>query len=126
MDKILEFEKGNSIGPNKYFRFQCDCLTPLEAMDIEVGERSTDKMLEKNKDVQIDNMDIHIESNVPGGKYFVISMWSDPSNFKGRIKEIWGLICGRRFDWREFTVRQEDLQSLSDLFNPSIPYDNLP
>ena len=38
MDKILEFKKGKLFDEHsKHYRFQCDCLTPDDAMDVEVA-----------------------------------------------------------------------------------------
>jgi len=101
MDKLLELPKDGSFGASKLYRFQCDCLSAKDAMDIEVSE------------------------GPPSKKYFIISMNVIPLSLKGRIKDSWSALRGK-WSWREFVVRSEDAKNLSDVFNPDIPYDDLP
>lgn len=104
MDKILEFEKGKLFDENsKYYRFQCECLSPEDAMDIEVT--SADKDGES--------------------KYVVITMHLKREGLWGRIKDAISLLRGD-YCWREFVVRKEDMKYLSDIFNTKKGYSKLP
>lgn len=86
MEKILEFED------SKHYRFQCDCLTPSDAMDV---------------DVEIGG----------GKKYITIAMYFLGNGIWDRIKYAYWILRGR-WQWREFAVREEDYQHLSDIFKP--------
>ena len=104
MEKIREFYKGMSSDENtKYYRFQCDCLAPLDAMDISVESWG---VKDKNK-------------------YFTISMYFIEKSLWNRLKYAWEIICGD-WTWREFCVRKEDEKYLSDIFNPDKKYSELP
>jgi len=105
MEKILEFKKDrhNSVPPSKYYRFQCDCLTPSDAMDIEVESVCNDD----------------------SEKYFTIEMNFVGTGFWGRVKYAFQILRGK-WAWREFIPRNEDYKNLSDLFNPDIKFNDLP
>ena len=104
MEKLLEFEKDKIFDErSKYYRFQCDCLTPSDAMDIGVdscGKDDEDKCL-------------------------TISMYFDGTGLLSRIKYAWQIIKGH-WCWREFIVREEDFKHLSDIFNPDKKFSELP
>ena len=102
MEKLLEFEKGKLSDENsKHYRFQCDCLTAADAMDITVDE-------------------VH-----DGGKYFVLTMDFRGMSCWDRIKYAWQILRGH-WTWREFIVREEDTRHLSDILNPDKKYSELP
>ena len=104
MEKLLEFRKGKLFGQDsKYYRFQCDCLSAADAMDVCV--ESTGK----------DNED----------KFFIITMNFLGTGFWNRMKYAFQILKGH-WAWREFVVRQEDTQDLSDIFNPGKKYSELP
>lgn len=104
MDKILEFKKGKINDKNsKYYRFQCDCLTPEDAMDIEVESWGED---DENK-------------------AFTISMYFRGCDLWSRIKYAIAILR-KNWCWREFVVRKEDCKYLSDIFNPKKGYSKLP
>ena len=95
MDKILETKE------SKLYRFQCDCLSAEDAMDID------------------------IEKVGKCEKYIIVNM-----NFYGngkwdRIKYAFQILRGF-WNWREFVVRSEDAKCLSDIFNPDKGYEELP
>lgn len=103
MEKILEFEKGKIFDRrSKYYRFQCDCLTPSDAMDISVDAWGKDD--EK--------------------KYFTINMYFQGTGIWDRIKYAFSILRGN-WCWREFAVREEDARQLSDIFNPDKSYGEL-
>ena len=104
MEKLLEFQKGKLFDENsKYYRFQCDCLTPADAMDICV-----DSCGKGDED-----------------KYFTITMSFVGTGVWDRIKYAFQILKGN-WTWREFVVRNEDVKSLSDIFNPDKKYSELP
>jgi len=104
MEKILEFKKGKMFDENsKYYRFQCDCLTPADAMDIEVESYGKDDE----------------------GKYFSITMNFLETGFWNRLKYACQIIRGW-WTWREFVVREEDIKNLSDIFDPDRKFSELP
>ena len=104
MEKLLEFEKGKVFNePSKYYRFQCDCLTPGDAMDIDV-----------------EACGINDE-----GKFFIITMSFLGTGFWDRVKYAFQILRGH-WNWREFVVREEDTKILSDIFNPERKYSELP
>lgn len=79
MEKILELEDGIT-------RFQCDCLSPEDALDVEVS-----------KDFGI-----------------TITMIYEPVGFWKRVKEAISVLRGK-FCWREFVLRAEDKVELRKL-----------
>lgn len=104
MDKILEFEKGKIFDENsKYYRFQCDCLSPEDAMDVSVEFFGKE---DENKSITIE---MYLENR---------GVWD-------RIKKAFSVLRGR-WCWRAFIVREEDHKYLSDIFNPNKKYSELP
>ena len=104
MEKFLEFKKGKSFDENaKYYRFQCDCLSAADAMDIGINSCGKDDE----------------------GKFFVITMDFRGTGVGDRIKYAWQILRGH-WNWREFVVREEDHKNLSDLFNPDKKFSELP
>jgi len=104
MEKILEFKKGKIFDESsKWYRFQCDCLVPGDSMDINVDSQGMDGE----------------------GKYFTIMMYFDGTGLWDRIKYAWHILR-RHWCWREFTVRTEDGQALSNIFDPDKKYSELP
>ncbi len=104
MEKIIEFKKDKIFpGNSKYYRFQCDCLSPEDAMDIDVescGKTDEDK-------------------------YFIISMCFSGTGFWRRLRYAWQILRGY-WCWRDFPVRPEDAKNLSDIFNPDKKFSELP
>lgn len=104
MDKILEFRKGPLWDEDsKVYRFQCDCTSPGDAMDITVdswGKESEDKA-------------------------FTISMYFTGTSFWDRIKYAINILK-KRWCWREFVVRNDDLATISGIFDPNKKYSELP
>lgn len=104
MEKLIEFKKGKICDENtKIYRFQCDCITPSDAMDISVDSCGADD-----------------ES-----KSFIISMYFIGTSFWDRAKYAFQILKGN-WCWREFVVRDEDAEDLSDVFNPNKKYSELP
>jgi len=104
MEKLLEFKKGKLFDESsKYYRFQCDCLSAGDAMDI--GVDSSGKNDEE--------------------KYFTITMHFYGTDVWSRIKYAWQILRGE-WAWREFIVREEDIKNLSDIFNPDKKFSELP
>ena len=104
MEKILEFNKGKLWDENtKWYRFQCDCLSPADAMDITVDACG------KGDE----------------GKYLTITMHFLGTGVFNRLKYAWQIIRGY-WTWREFVVREEDCKELSRIFDPDIKYSDLP
>ena len=104
MDKILDIKKGKlNDEDTSLYRFQCDCLSPEDAMDI-----SVDSCGKNDED-----------------KYFTISMYFKNNHLWNRIKYAWEVLRGKWY-WREFVVRKEDEKYLSDIFNPDKKYSELP
>jgi len=101
MDKLADYDKGSAFGASKLYRFQCDCMTAADAMDIEVSE------------------------GPPEEKYFVISLNEVSTSFKNRLRSAWHAFRGE-WCWREFVVRQEDAKNLSNIFDPDKKYSELP
>ena len=99
MDKLLDFKKGKITGDYKMYRFQCDCLTASDAMDID------------------------IENCNESGKYITIRMDFRCDSFWTRLKYAWRIL-NRHWTWREFIPREDDYDSLSNIFDK--PYDELP
>ena len=104
MEKLLEFKKGKIFDEDtKYYRFQCDCLTAADAMDISVDSCGKDNE----------------------GKFFTITMDFRGTGFWDRVKYAFQILRGY-WTWREFVVRKEDTGPLSDIFNPTKKYSELP
>jgi len=103
MDKILDFKKGKTFGASKFYRFQCDCLTPRDAMDIEVDAQGKDGE----------------------EKSFILLLYFRDKSFLSRLKYVWQILKGW-WCWREFVVREEDTKELSEIFNPEKKYSELP
>lgn len=100
MEKLLDYKKINVsswMDNSKMYRFQCDCLTPEDALDVDVDEAEPDK------------------------KYIVLRMSLKNMSFLNKLKFLFkGNWC-----WREFVVREEDYKDLSDIFNPDRKYSEL-
>jgi hypothetical protein len=104
MEKILKFNKHEVDDKNSsYYRFQCDCLTPSDAMDIGVESWGKDD----------DKKFISITMNFIGARFF------------DRLKYAFQIVRGH-WTWREFIVREEDHESLSKIFDPKKNYSELP
>ena len=103
MDKIIEIKSSKNFPDSKTYRFQCDCLSAADAMDIDVEEAAKAE------------------------KFFIIRMDFIGTSKWDRIKYAWQILRGR-WCWREFIVRQskEDYQALSDIFNPDRKFSELP
>jgi len=104
MEKLSEFEKGKLFDiPSKWYRFQCDCLSPEDAMDIEVmgcGENNEEK-------------------------YISLTLFFTGVSFWNRLKYAFQIIRGH-WSWREFCVRQDDRKNLSEIFDPNKKFSELP
>ena len=104
MEKITEYKKGEvSDESSKEYRFQCDCQTASDAMDISVlawGEKDE-------------------------GKYFIISMEYWDKRFWNNLKSAWQILRGR-FPYRDFLLRDEDIKPLIDILNPDKKFAELP
>ena len=98
MDKLLDFPRDEAF---KHYRFQCDCLSAEDAMDIS------------------------IEEGVPESKCFTITLTFIGSGLYSRIKYAFQILRGH-WTWREFVVRDEDTRYLSDIFNPDKNFSELP
>jgi hypothetical protein len=104
MEKLLDFPKRKwSENRSKFYRFQCDCLSPEDAMDISVDSYG------KSDEY----------------KYFIISMQFLGGGFWERLKNAWQILTGH-WNWREFIVRQDDLKNLSTIFDPDKTFSELP
>ena len=104
MEKLLEFKKGKAFDENsKYYRFQCDCLTPADAMDINVDSWGKEGE----------------------NKFFTILMYFNGTGLWDRIKYAFQILKGN-WCWRDFIVREEDTKLLSEILNPDKKYSELP
>ena len=104
MEKILEFKKGKIFDEaSKLYRFQCDCLSAKDAMDIMIDSWGRDDE----------------------GKFFTITMDFLGIVFWDRLKYAMQIIRGH-WTWREFVVREEDTKHLSNIFNPEKKFSALP
>lgn len=103
MEKILDFKKTKHSDDFKLYRFQCDCLCPTDAMDIEVESCGQDS----------------------NSKFFILCLEFRGSSFWNRLKYAWQILRGH-WCWREFVVRDEDTRFLSDIFNPDKKFSELP
>jgi hypothetical protein len=104
MEKLLHFLK-NEINENeeKVYRFQCDCLSPEDALDISVENYG----------------------NTDGKKYIELSINNCDFGFMERLKHAWKVLTGR-WGWREFCFREEDYKNLSIIFDPDKKFSDLP
>jgi hypothetical protein len=103
MEKILTFLKGKiHESDEKIYRFQCDCLSPEDALDISVEEPGNE-----------------------GKKYIQLTLNNVDASFKERLNHAWHVLIGN-WGWREFVIREEDYQNLSDIFNPDKKLSDLP
>ena len=100
MDKLLDFPKGSDEA-FKHYRFQCDCMSAKDAMDISV------------------------EEGLPETKNFILTLDFLDNDIWNRIKYAFQILRGH-WTWREFVVRDEDARHLSDIFNPDKKYSELP
>ena len=104
MEKLFDYKKGKIHDEHtKLYRFQCDCLSPEDSMDISVESWGKDDE----------------------GKYYEIMMNFEGSNNWSRFKYAWQILRGR-WTWRYFCVRDDDLKNLSDIFDPNKSYSELP
>jgi hypothetical protein len=105
MDKIHNFPKGELFENHSCtYRFQCDCTTPGHAMDLSVESwgKEDDK------------------------KSYTILMYSIDSTLWQRFKRVLRLFFKGDDCWREFTVRDEDAQNISLIFDQTKKYNELP
>jgi hypothetical protein len=100
MEKLLEFTGKGYQDTAKMYRFQCRCLHAADAMDIDVEEDQNDS------------------------KYIILRLDFIGVGFIDRIKYAWQILRGR-WTWREFIIRKEDHQVLSEIFDPSKKYSDL-
>ena len=104
MEKLFDYKKGKIHEEHtKLYRFQCDCLTPSDAMDLSVDSWGKDDE----------------------GKFFTITMNFIGTGFWDRVKYA-SQILRRQWCWREFVVREEDTKYLSEIFDPNKSYSELP
>ena len=95
MEKLLEDKD------YKFYRFQCDCGTAKDAMDIGVDREEGEK--------KAINITMSFNSN---------GLWD-------RLKFAWHVVRGY-WTWREFVVREEDYGNLSAIFDPLNEFSKLP
>ena len=100
MEKILKFEKSKFGEESSLYRFQCDCLEPEDAMDVNVESSGKEK-------------------------FITITMYANRHGIINRIKDAYKVLKGN-WCWGEFVVRSEDHKNLSDIFNPDKKYSELP
>ena len=104
MEKLFEFEKGKVFDEkSKLYRFQCDCITPADAMDIMAESWGKDDE----------------------GKFITISLYFYGTSLWDRIKYAFQILRGH-WSWREFIPRPEDYGNLSEIFDPDKKYSELP
>ncbi|KKL90938.1 hypothetical protein LCGC14_1899710 [marine sediment metagenome] len=101
MEKILDYEKGKCFDDFKMYRFQCDCLSAQDAMDI------------------------NVESYHENKKWFSICLSFQHNSLWERLKYASQIIRGH-WTWREFIPREEDYGNISEIFNPDKGYSELP
>ena len=92
MEKILEFEEGKGFRASKVYRLQCDCLSPSDAMDLEVEPVG---LLNERKWVSI-------------------TMYFNGTGLWDRIKYAFAILRGH-WAWRGFIPREEDYSNLRPL-----------
>lgn len=101
MEKLLDFKKGKITDDYKLYRFQCDCLSAQDAMDIDAECWHDDN------------------------KFLTIRLDFTYDNFWERLKYAWQILRGH-WTWREFVPRDEDYGNLADIFNPDKGFSELP
>ena len=101
MEKLLDFTKDKFTEDFKLYRFQCDCLTAQDAMDVDV------------------------DCNGDGDKFVTLRMDFNSNSFFSRLKYAYQILMGH-WTWREFIPREEDYGNLMDIFNPDVKYNELP
>jgi hypothetical protein len=104
MEKLFEFKKGKLWDENtRVYRFQCDCTTAADAMDITVDSWGKDDE----------------------EKFVIITMNFLGTSLWDRIKYALQILRGQ-WNWREFIPRPEDYGNLSEIFDPNKKYSELP
>ena len=101
MEKLFDLTGEDPKDFSKLYRFQCDCLSPEDAMDI-----SVDRVRENDKS-------------------FIICMSFRGSSFWDKLKYAFRIIRGN-WNWRDFAIREEDCKNLSEIFDPNKKYTDLP
>jgi hypothetical protein len=105
MEKLLEFKKGKHPWEDEnylLYRFQCDCLSPSDAMDIDVescGKNDEDKFITIRLDFR-------------------------GTSFWDRVRYAAAILKGD-WTWREFIPRREDYPNLAEIFSDK-KYSELP
>ena len=102
MEKLLDLTGKEPKDFSKLYRFQCDCLSPEDAMDIDITPWG------KNEE----------------NKYITITMNFIGSGFWNRVKYAYQILLGN-WCWREFATREEDFKDLSEIFDPNKKYKDL-
>lgn len=104
MDKLFEFRTGERGDENsKYYRFQCDCLSSLHAFDVGVDSCGVDNE----------------------GKYITLTWHMVGASFGDRMRYAWQILKPHR-TWADVIVRDEDSQYLSNIFDTSKKFSELP
>lgn len=98
MEKLRSFDKSTDLPKSMWIRFQCDCLHAADAMDIKIEDYDS--------------------------KFITVTMNFVGTSFWDRVKYAFQILRGR-WSWREFIPRQEDYQSLSDIFSLDKSYSDL-
>jgi hypothetical protein len=94
-------EKLYSFNDSKVYRFQCDCLTPEDAMDIEVEKSDKDE------------------------KYIIISMSLRPASIRNKFCHAFNVLFNK-YQWREFVIREDDAKALANIITPENKFSELP
>jgi len=100
MDKLFDFKKDEH---SKLYRFQCDCITPEDALDIMVESQGKD-----NEE-----------------KFITITLYLIRMGLWQRIKDGMNILRGKH-TWREFIPRKEDYKNFSEILDPNKKYSDLP
>lgn len=101
MEKLVEIKGSkDKYNDSVMYRFQCGCLAQQDAMDI------------------------RIDRGVETSKFIMLNFNLLNQSFCDRLKECWNILFGN-WCWREFVVREEDYQSLSDIFDTTKKFDDL-
>ena len=103
MDKLQDFKKGKIMDASKMYRFQCDCLTAHDAMDVSVDACGKDEE----------------------EKYITLCLDIRAASFWRRVVYAWKILRGG-WCWREFCIRQDDMADLAAIIDPSRNYLELP
>ncbi len=103
MEKLLDFGKGKLMGASKVYRFQCDCFTAADAMDVSVDACGKD-----DED-----------------KYITLTLDFKDRSFWRRMVYASQILRGH-WTWREFCLRQDDFAWLSDIVDPDNKFSELP